>query len=291
MLIIKEELISGIHTEMITYETKSNLRIIIIPGNPGIASFYSEFANQIIQRTNGNCSIYIISYAGFTKRQPDRKYSLSEEFEHKVAVVNHLITKWSKKSKVVFIGHSIGAWITKELVKKFQKELKPIAFLLFPFIAKSEIKIQEKFSKLIENKKQNQFILGSYKIFRKLPHSMITPLIKILYSHVSENANDIIQEYFLSKNHIPESIFYLGKTEFNTLSHNVDLDYLKSHKKSNILFYCHDDIWAPISQLEFIQDNIKEIRSEIFPLITHDFCVNTDQSKIIADKVLEYLGK
>ena len=40
----------------------------------------------------------------------------------------------------VFIGHSIGAWITKELVKKFQKELKPIPFLLFPFIAKSLIR-------------------------------------------------------------------------------------------------------------------------------------------------------
>lgn len=289
MLNTKQEIISGIPTDIFSYESNSNLHILIFPGNPGIGAFYLEFAKFLIQKTNSKVNLYIISYAGFTKEKPQKNYSLQEELDHKINVINHLKSNWKKKSRVVFIGHSIGAWLAKELTKVFRKELKPTTFLLFPFLAKSNSKQQSGFAQFVANEKYIRLLLGSYRIFRKLPSSIILSITKLLYSHASETAIEIIQEYFLSKNHIVESVFYLGNTEFQTLTEDLDLGFFQSNVKSTILFYCADDVWAPTSQLDFLKSNIPSIQSEFLPLITHDFCVNHDQCEIVASKVMEYL--
>lgn len=289
MLNTKQEIISGIATDIFSYESNSKLNIVILPGNPGIAPLYTDFANHLIQKTNSNVNIYMISYAGFTQQNPQKHFSIREELDHKITVINHLKSNWGKDSRVVFIGHSIGAWLAKELTKVFRKELKPTTFLLFPFLAKSNSKQQSGFAQFVANEKYIRLLLGSYRIFRKLPSSIILSITKLLYSHASEAAIEIIQEYFLSKNHIVESVFYLGNTEFQTLTEDLDINFFQSNTKSTILFYCAGDVWAPTSQLDFLKSNIPSIQSEFLPLITHDFCVNHDQCELVASKVMEYL--
>lgn len=284
MLTKSYEIISGIHTDIISHYSKSELQILIFPGNPGITDFYRNFAEEII-RSLGDCSIYIIGYAGFSEKKPERHYTLQDELEHKISVIDHLRKKWPPNSRTVILGHSIGSWIGMEIVKKFTNELNITLFLLFPFIARSDNEIQENFSKMAGRKRYFQFLLTGYKIFQKLPQSLTVSILKFLYSHASEDALKIIQKFFLEKNHIPENIRYLANSEFHTLPYELEMDFFQSRKNSVILFYCHKDIWAPVSQLELIRTQIPEIKGEILPLMTHDFCVNTDQCRILAERI------
>lgn len=289
MLTAKNEIISGIYTEFLSYESNSDLNIIIFPGNPGIASLYIELAQILIQKLNGKVNLYSISYAGFTKQKPEKKYSLQEELDHKVKVVNYLKSNWSKKSKVVILGHSIGGWLGKELIKQMKEDINPKLFLLFPFISKSENPMQVNFSQFLANPNYTRLALGSYRIFRKIPTGIILSMIKLLYSHASEKARELILEYFISENHILESIFYLANNEFESLSEDVDVSFFQTHKDSTILFYCADDMWASLSQLENLKTNVIGIKSETLPFVTHDFCVNPNQCEIVAEKIVSYL--
>ncbi len=293
MLTEKQEIIGGINTDIFSHEIKSNLHIFILPGNPGISAFYTDFANQLIKNLNGKVNLYIISYAGFTKSKPEKNYSLQEELTHKVETINHFKTKfkWSKKSQIVFIGHSVGGWLTKELTKKFQTEFKTTTFLLFPFFTKSREETQISYEKLLNNTKYIKLSLGLYRIIKKIPEPMILSLTKLLYTHASDNAIKIILQFFITIKHIPESILYLAKSEFHTFTEEIDIDFFKKYHKSTHVFYCSDDLWAPLSQLKILNEKIPTLKTELIPLITHDFCVNTEQSKIVANKILEHLGK
>lgn len=287
MLTEKEENISGINTDIISYCSESKTKILIFPGNPGIADLYKNFAELIIEAMGGNCCIYIIGYAGFTKKKPERHYTIQEETEHKAEVIHQLRKNWAPDSRIFILGHSIGSWIGMEVVKKFRKEMKIALILLFPFIAKSDNEIQKKFAGFSEKKRYYQFLLAGYKVFRKLLGTMLSPMIKFFYSYASEYALEIISEFFLERSHIPENIFYLANSEFHTLSYELDMDFFESEKKSVILFYCHEDMWAPVSQMEQLRNQIPDIRTEVLPLITHDFCVNSDQCRTVAQKVCE----
>lgn len=289
MLIARNEFISGIYTEFLSYESNSDLNIIIFPGNPGIAALYVDLANILIKKLNGNVNIYSISYAGFTKQKSEKKYTLQEELDHKIKVINFLKTNWSKKSRIVILGHSIGGWLGKELIKQMKEELNPVLFLLFPFISKSENPMQVSFSQFLANPNYTRLALGSYRIFRKIPNAIILSMIKLLYSHASEKARELILEYFISEKHILESIFYLANNEFESLSEDLDMSFFQTHTDSTILFYCADDMWASLSQLENLKSNVKGIKSETIPLVTHDFCVNSEQCEIVADRIVSYL--
>lgn len=289
MLIARNEIISGIYTEFLSYESNSDLNIIIFPGNPGIAALYVDLASILIKKLNGNVNIYSISYAGFTKQKSEKKYTLQEELDHKIKVINFLKTNWSKKSRIVILGHSIGGWLGKELIKQMKEELNPVLFLLFPFISKSENPMQVSFSQFLANPNYTRLALGSYRIFRKIPNAIILSMIKLLYSHASEKARELILEYFISEKHILESIFYLANNEFESLSEDLDISFFQTHTDSTILFYCADDMWASLSQLENLKSNVKGIKSETIPLVTHDFCVNSEQCEIVADRIVSYL--
>lgn len=289
MLTARNEIISGIYTEFLSYESNSDLNIIIFPGNPGIAALYVDLASILIKKLNGNVNIYSISYAGFTKQKSEKKYTLQEELDHKIKVINFLKTNWSKKSRIVILGHSIGGWLGKELIKQMKEELNPVLFLLFPFISKSENPMQVSFSQFLANPNYTRLALGSYRIFRKFPNAIILSMIKLLYSHASEKARELILEYFISEKHILESIFYLANNEFESLSADLDMSFFQTHTDSTILFYCADDMWASLSQLENLKSNVKGIKSETIPLVTHDFCVNSEQCEIVADRIVSYL--
>lgn len=57
------------HAHILPEKTTTNLvqyHVIIIPGNPGISSFYLPFAAQLHQRLNGQVSVRAMNLAGFT---------------------------------------------------------------------------------------------------------------------------------------------------------------------------------------------------------------------------------
>ncbi|XP_023442202.2 lipid droplet-associated hydrolase isoform X2 [Dasypus novemcinctus] len=127
--------------------SKPKLLIFIITGNPGFCAFYVPFAKALYSMINGRFPVWVISHAGHAFVPKDKKilttsndsnapeikdiYGLHGQVEHKVAFLR---THVPKEMKLVLIGHSIGCYISLQILKH-APELPVIrTLLLFPTI-------------------------------------------------------------------------------------------------------------------------------------------------------------
>lgn len=98
------------------FADKDNPVIVIIPGNPGLARFYEDFANRLYNQSGECCQIYVLSYLGAVARGPTQnkmfqnkeKYLLKGQIRHKINLINALVPK---NRKIIIVGHSIGSYI------------------------------------------------------------------------------------------------------------------------------------------------------------------------------------
>ncbi|XP_023597535.1 lipid droplet-associated hydrolase isoform X3 [Trichechus manatus latirostris] len=104
--------------------------IFIITGNPGLTTFYLPFAKALYSLINGRFPVWIIGHAGHSVAPRDKKiraasddsntqeikdiYGLRGQIEHKLVFLR---THVPKQIKLVLIGHSIGCYISLQMLK------------------------------------------------------------------------------------------------------------------------------------------------------------------------------
>uniref|UniRef100_A0A663MMU3 Lipid droplet-associated hydrolase n=1 Tax=Athene cunicularia TaxID=194338 RepID=A0A663MMU3_ATHCN len=96
------------------------LLFMIIPGNPGLAGYYRTFIQALYCGLNQQYPVWVVSHAGHCKPPSDIKeledvFGLNGQVEHKL---NFLKKNVSKDIKLVLIAHSIGCYITLEMMKR-----------------------------------------------------------------------------------------------------------------------------------------------------------------------------
>ncbi|KAL6051512.1 hypothetical protein STEG23_011317 [Scotinomys teguina] len=110
---------------------KPKLLIFIIPGNPGFSPFYLPFAKTLYSLMKGSFPVWVISYAGFSLVPKDKKiltapnesnaqeiediYGLNGQIEHKIAFLRAHVPK---DVKIILIGHSIGSYLSLQVMKR-----------------------------------------------------------------------------------------------------------------------------------------------------------------------------
>lgn len=136
--------------------TPPRIVLLFIPGNPGLSSYYIDFLHSIYTSLPSSSGVEILSVAhrghaplppvgtnavwgdNFTNQtQAARGYgvSLGDQVRHKIAVLDAIRRQYpEKETKVVLVGHSIGAWIVGEVIKARPGAVQG-AHLLFPTLA------------------------------------------------------------------------------------------------------------------------------------------------------------
>ena len=138
--------------------------LLFIPGNPGLSSYYIDFLHSIYTQLSstsseggsGGIEILAMSHRGHAPlpmvgtnavwgdntvnaAQAQRGYgcTLRDQVRHKIAAVdavNRMYNSDGRHTKVVLVGHSIGAWIAGEVLKARPTGVDGIQ-LLFPTLA------------------------------------------------------------------------------------------------------------------------------------------------------------
>lgn len=141
--------------------------VLFIPGNPGLSSYYIDFLHSIYTsgslKGKGGVEILAVSHRGHaplhrvgtnsvwgdnvTNQEQARKgygVGLRDQVRHKIAVVDVIHNMYNRngeggergerKTKVVVVGHSIGAWIAGEVLKARPDSVDGL-HLLFPTLA------------------------------------------------------------------------------------------------------------------------------------------------------------
>ncbi|CCF49325.1 hypothetical protein NDA11_003667 [Ustilago hordei] len=136
--------------------------LLFIPGNPGLSSYYIDFLHSIYSSPliKSGIEILAVSHRGHAplprvgtnpiwggnaanQDQARKGYGvgLADQVRHKVAVLDSLNRHYNgsgeggeRKTKVVVVGHSIGAWIGGEVLKARPEGLDGL-HMLFPTLA------------------------------------------------------------------------------------------------------------------------------------------------------------
>ena len=115
--------------------TDSPLLILFISGNPGVLEYYTSFLLHL--RTLVPHGILATSHIGHdaTLSAPTTPLTLNEQLESKVELVEALLKRQNgrtsdEKPSLVLMGHSVGAWMFCEVMKRVEGAQAGI--LLFP---------------------------------------------------------------------------------------------------------------------------------------------------------------
>uniref|UniRef100_A0A9L0JH11 Lipid droplet-associated hydrolase n=1 Tax=Equus asinus TaxID=9793 RepID=A0A9L0JH11_EQUAS len=109
---------------------RPKLLIFVITGNPGFSAAYVPFVKALYSSVNKHFPVWVISHAGHALAPKDKKilttsddpnaqevkdiYGLCGQVEHKLAFLR---THVPKEMKLVLIGHSIGCYISLQILK------------------------------------------------------------------------------------------------------------------------------------------------------------------------------
>lgn len=120
--------VDGVNTHVLWSSCNSSdwtRAFVVVPGNPGVASFYKTFCVSLAKRLEA--SVLVIGHAGhFSDSDSDRPfYGLCAQVDHKAAVLKYMQKKYGTRD-FVLMCHSIGSWISLELQVKYPQI--PIVF-------------------------------------------------------------------------------------------------------------------------------------------------------------------
>jgi len=94
----------------------SNLKIIVIPGNPGLIEFYRSFIDTLHKKLDQKVTIVGIGHAGHGAVGKNGKtvFSLQNQIQHKI----EFLESFPPETEFIILGHSIGAYIALKAMKR-----------------------------------------------------------------------------------------------------------------------------------------------------------------------------
>ncbi|CAI0391353.1 unnamed protein product [Linum tenue] len=126
-------LLSSYTTELLEIEADNpTLHVVVVPGNPVIVSFYKDFVESLYGSLGGTASITLPSYVCLYVQnwENGKLFSLQEQIDHKVDFICQELQ--DTKVPIVLVGHSIGSYITMEMLRRKLQVIYTIG--LYPFI-------------------------------------------------------------------------------------------------------------------------------------------------------------
>eukprot|EP00250_Pteridium_aquilinum_P016997 c23401_g1_i2 orf=78-1028(+) len=216
---MRVERINGYMTEVMEIQVKApKLRVVFIPGNPGVISFYKSYLEALSHLLDGKANITGVSHVAHTAKDWDKGklFSLEEQVEHKIQFVQNYNT--DEKIPLILVGHSIGAHMALCVFKSLPDKVQHVVGL-YPFLATNEA---SSFQSLLKWSLSQGFLCEALSYFAasmgKLPKVMSRGFLKGVFgrgwSPLSVNvACEYLCQYSLVRN-----ITYMGMTEFKKVT-------------------------------------------------------------------------
>jgi len=116
-------LVTSIPTQVITVPASTRhaqLQVVVIPGNPGTASFYTAFMLMLHERFSGQATVLAVSHAGHEEGSPaDKAWTLECQVQHKLDfLLQHVLLPG--RPPAVLVCHSIGSYMMLHALQRLE---------------------------------------------------------------------------------------------------------------------------------------------------------------------------
>ncbi|KAF9566141.1 hypothetical protein CPC08DRAFT_129803 [Agrocybe pediades] len=267
--------------------------LLFIPGNPGLAEFYIPFLSMI-KSFNSSRNIAIMAHSHLDhharinnvgSRYPQEQ-SLTIQVECALEVLMAIKQHYSSKTKIVVIGHSVGAWISLQMLKA-SPAIITASFLLFPTLSHiAQTPNGRRLSPIFSGVGRSLLswcspVTGYFprcafsRIFPSWPQSQI-----------------LVLRDFLSSQSCVLASLSMAKQEMSTIT-DLDVAFLSQHTSQLFFYYGQKDDWVGEEKQALIQcfDSGNELMNVAHgpPDVPHAFCIN--HSETVAKQCYEWLDR
>ena len=288
-------------------EDKDGILILCVPGNPGVAEYYSNFARALSEallreeeQQQKSVTVECVGFLGhycdetLTSAKTRRWFTLEEQKAHVLKYVRSRVEEEKKRNgenACFLVGHSIGAHVAMHAVKEMREEDVKRMVGLMPFLHVNEKSNVQKFLAWLVSLRvvvrAVACVLGfmqKFKVLKKMIEKSATRGMKC------ELGISVTKRWAREMSLVNMAL--MGDTEFKFLRDwkgNV-VDVLKAHAKKISFVYACEDHWGPLHQRDEL---IKEIGEEL-EIITdesykHAFVLDDESSNKLASQCARML--
>lgn len=289
---------------------RDRLVLLFIPGNPGVIEFYREYLQclfALISQHEPNLDIMAVQHAGHgtvpsttefdhiisTEYLSDKElfirrngmkgdslfgyghgcYTLKEQVDHKCALIDEVLC--TEGTRLVLIGHSVGAYMAVECMKRFEEDVE--FFLgLFPTIENIGKSTKAQEMRLLLNPVGKELVKLLSMPLQYVKKDYLVALAKVIAGMTDEEADITIKELILSGPKTVENCVGLGIDEMNKIN-DLDLHFYDRNIHKMVLYYGKGDKWTEPSE------NYYEKMIERFPHVA-----GYDDGEISCEEEEEY---
>ncbi|KAG0457918.1 hypothetical protein HPP92_023075 [Vanilla planifolia] len=250
-------LVSGFSTELLeVIPEEPSLNVLLIPGNPGVISFYKEFVEALYENLGGYASITAIGHISHSRQDTanGRLFSFQEQINHKVDFIkqglrnNHL--------PIILVGHSIGSYISMEIFKRFPDQVA-FAIFLYPFLSLNPRSLRQCMIGVVARSYFLSTITSCLvALLGSFPATFLSTLVRrFLGQSWSATAVDSACNC-LMKYHTVCNALFMARAEFEKLSEEPDWSFMRENVKKIAFLFGTDDHWGPLSFFEEISRRV-----------------------------------
>ncbi|AAG51454.1 unknown protein; 114093-112086 [Arabidopsis thaliana] len=214
--------------------------VLFIPGNPGVVSFYKDFLESLYEFLGGNASV--IGMAAllfeFDFFESLRWKLFISEFEFVLLISNGGVELESVKVPIILVGHSIGSYISLELLKKFSDKVV-YCIGLYPFLTLNQQSTKQSLiGKLAASSVLSataSFLIASLRL---LPMSAARLLVsKSIGASWSDTAVQATCTH-LRQYHTMRNVLFMAKSEFREISKQAPHTSLSIEREGHTHGFC-----------------------------------------------------
>ena len=282
---------------------------LCVPGNPGVAEYYSNFARALSeallkeeeQQQNENkvrrrsvtveCVGFLGHYAdgSLTSAKTRRWFTLEEQKAH---VLKYVRSRVEEENACFLVGHSIGAHVAMHAVKEMREEDVKKMVGLMPFLHVNERSNVQKFLAWLVSQRVVvrvvAKVLGFMQKFKALKKTIERSATRGMKCELGIS---VTKRWAREMSLVNMAL--MGDTEFKFLrdwKRNV-VDVLKAHAKKICFVYAKEDHWGPLHQRDELME---EIGLEELEIVTdesyeHAFVLDDESSKKLAEQCARML--
>ena len=262
--------------------TNTKTLIFMIPGNPGVIDYYQEFLQCLYACTAAQVDIVGVQHAGhmvhaaldkpnldsgaaasnafkvvsrhltpaelFDRRHHQYQWSLEEQIEHKLSLLDHLVRTEYQTHKIVLAGHSVGAYIATQILGRRPEYHHRIVDIINLFPTLENIRDTPNGKRLwpLFHPLGRSFLSASASFLKLLPRNILHRMVSIMTQQSHEDAR--ITTNLVDPN-VAQNTLYMAYTEMEDIG-DLDLDFYRRHYDKMTFYYGQDDDWAPMEHYE-----------------------------------------
>nr|XP_020639944.1 lipid droplet-associated hydrolase [Pogona vitticeps] len=234
------------------YENTPKVLFLVIPGNPGLADFYRTFIRTLYCSLKQQYPVWAVSHAGHCKvpngmkmteetenSNIDDVFGLRGQIEHKLSFLRKNVPK---DVKLVLIGHSIGSYISLQIME-LAPELEILHSVhLFPTIERMAQSPQGKILTPLVCYLRYIVYIPVY-LMTLLPERVKSPIVRfVMGGRCSEELLTTVMD-MLNMDCLA-NVFYMASQEMRMVTKR-DSSTIRKHLKKLTFYYGAKDLWCP----------------------------------------------